>query len=739
MKEIITSIQKQTTVADFVASFNDENGLTGGAPLTESDFLNFSGNGNVTNSQTILSTYTPSERKEWASNGTPTMIKVGTTVRVPLNKSMVEKQMLYGKNQFLKQENINVYFNEYQKTLQSSDGYYKSESLVTQTEKVAIDSQIINLNVRVWIYSKVLEELIDVSPLVSTVSTSKNLNTGGFSIALSPTRDLDFDVRYSTGVNQDGVVNVFNLLGNNNELQEDYLEKYLQYNDLVFIRFERLQMEKDEIGYETGQTLKVSALANPTTKPEEDPAWYRVWDMIGLVDSVDSNVDFVNTDKTVFINGRDFTKLLVEDGSYFYSYRYISGGDNKFMWMGDENSEVFKRNILTGEFDQYITNFALKSIKEYLGFVVNRLSNLGVIPNTVFGSYGERLSKLDKIEGLSEEDRVRNGVWSIIKFFIDEKLDDRLISGALGNADGTILELFNRVCQSPFVEVIGDTWIDMFNFTVRQPPFTGQAIRTVIGDEDNYITIEGKDVLSMSLSYDTTAYSWYQVTPADSSVGEDGKVATARIPVIFLPQVANVFGNKRLQISDIYMYTGALKGTAQTGNLGIVASSTLNDLLYLIESNVYLPFTRRGTITMNGDRRIKVGTFVRLDLTDELYYVTSVNNSLTLSNTVDRVTTIQVERGMRWDLIKGVGTGEYKEVKNNKDLGSAIGTGFTTPRTAISSVKYSYFDIVNIEELRKSIEESFRSGVKLDPERMIKTDFEVNDEVFEYMIKRRYL
>ena len=101
---------------------------------------------------------------------------------------MVEKQLIYGKNQYLKQDNFNAYFNEYQKILQSSDGYYKLESLISHIDRVSIDAQVVNLNVRVWIYSKVLDELIDVSPLVVACNTSKNMAMGAFSITLNPAK-----------------------------------------------------------------------------------------------------------------------------------------------------------------------------------------------------------------------------------------------------------------------------------------------------------------------------------------------------------------------------------------------------------------------------------------------------------------------------------------------------------------------------------------------------------------------
>lgn len=744
MKGLLVSIDRNITVDDFVKNFNEKNNLSGQDKLTVDDFLNFSGDSNISNEKRILSSYTPEEKKEWVEGAAPSMIKKGSTVVTPLNKFITERQLIYGKNQILIQKDFNAYFSEYQKILKDNDGYQKSSVLVSQINRGLIDAQIININVRVWIYSKVLGELIDISPLVSSCSTSKRADIGNFAITLSPARKMAFDVEYQSSSNEKGVVNVFNIFSNRGGLISDYFEKYIQYNDLVFIRFESLEMEKDEIGYESGQVLRLSSLANPTKEPGDNPAWYRVWDMIGFVDTVSSSVNFGYTDKNVTISGRDFMKLLIEDGAYFYPYKYMSGGENKSIWMGNEDSGVFKRNVLTGAYDEYFFNYELKDIRGYLGFVINHLSNLGVIPDDVFGSYGERRSKLNKVPGLREQDRKLKGVWSIVKLFVDENLEDRAFSGDLGNPDGTLLEFFNRACQRPFVEVIGDTWIDTFNFTVRQPPFTGSAIRSVINDHNNYITIENKDLLDMNLSYDTTYYSWYQVTPSDTVIGEVGKVTAAFIPIIFLPQIAAVFGNKKLQISDIYIYVGSLKGQEQVGDIGVLTYAVLSDLLFLIESTAYLPFTRRGTVKVNGDRRIKVGSFVRIDSTDELYYVTGVSNNLSISSSIERTTTITVERGMKWDLIKGVDVyNQYvaKDLSFNK-----VDLTFEKPNTSIETKrkpsvvneKYSYFNIINTTEIKNSIISNWGKG-DYSYTNTVKSDFGVNTDVFNYMMKRKYI
>lgn len=744
MKGLLVSIDKNITVDDFVKNFNEKNNLSGQDRLTSNDFLNFSGDSNLSNEKRILSSYTPEEKKEWAGGMSPSMIKKGSTIITPLNKFITERQLIYGKNQILIQKDFNAYFSEYQKILKDNDGYQKSGVLVSQINRGLIDAQIININVRVWIYSKILGELIDISPLVLSCSTSKRADMGNFAITLSPARKMVFDAEYQSSSNEKGVVNVFNIFSNRGDLIPDYFEKYIQYNDLVFIRFESLEMEKDEIGYESGQVLRLSSLANPTKEPGDNPAWYRVWDMIGFVDTISSSINFGYTDKNITISGRDFMKLLIEDGAYFYPYKYMSGGENKSIWMGSEDSGVFKRNVLTGVYDEYFFNYELKDIRGYLGFVINHLSNLGIIPDDVFSSYGERRSKLNKVPGLREQDRKLKGVWSIVKLFVDENLEDRAFSGDLGNPDGTLLEFFNRACQRPFVEVIGDTWIDTFNFTVRQPPFTGSAIRSVINDYNNYITIENKDLLDMNLSYDTTYYSWYQVTPSDTVIGEVGKVTAAFIPIIFLPQIAAVFGNKKLQISDIYIYVGSLKGQEQVGDIGVLTYAVLSDLLFLIESTAYLPFTRRGTVKMNGDRRIKVGSFVRIDSTDELYYVTSVTNNLSISSSIERTTTITVERGMKWDLIKGVDV--YNQYVAKDPSFNKVDLGFEKPNTSIESrkkssvinEKYSYFNIINTAEIRNSIISNWGKG-DYSYTNTVKSDFGVNTDVFDYMMKRKYI
>ena len=67
----------------------------------------------------------------------------------------------------------------------------------------------------------------------------------------------------------------------------------------------------------------------------------------------------------------------------------------------------------------------------------------------------------------------------------------------------------------------------------------------------------------------------------------------------------------------------------------------------MIESNIYLPFTRLGTITVVGDRRFKKGTWMRLVETGEIYYIDGVTQNYSISkSSVNRTTTLNLSRGI---------------------------------------------------------------------------------------------
>ena len=123
--------------------------------------------------------------------------------------------------------------------------------------------------------------------------------------------------------------------------------------------------------------------------------------------------------------------------------------------------------------------------------------------------------------------------------------------------------------------------------------------------------------------------------------------------------------------------------------LEYMQQQSIQDLSYLIESTALLPFTRKGTITIKGDRRIKRGMNIRLTSTGELFYVDAVSQTAQFDeSTNDRATILTVCRGI---------------VEKHKEL---------------------YFNIIDTD---KSSEQR-----SLDK-------FHVNKDIFNFLLKRRQL
>lgn len=777
-KKILDSIRiwvkYTTTISDFLDSFNRENRLDkfGGAFESVDDFLNYKDpSQNKTNRDIIYSTYNRADRINYydKQKNNPTVVKAGTGVVFPLTQMLMEKQLLYNDSQFLHQSDFVAYFTDYQKILQSSDNYVKASYIdfsVDHTDDAGqvtygakADVQLSSMNVRVWIYSKILDKLIDVSAIVSNCNTAKSFNQGTFNIQLAPARSVDYN-NDGNELAETNNVQIFNLFENgHNRLTHDFCEDFLQYNDVVFIRFERLLIERDTTKYAVGQTVDTSQLANPNLSADGENSWYRVWDMIGLIDSINVTTNFMSSDKTINIVGRDLNKLFTDDGAYFYAYKYVAGSDNKLFYMGDQDNKAFKRLYLTGTYEKYFLDRELKFVNTYIGFVINQLSNIGLVPDSLFSSYGDRISKKTVIPNTSSsssegntnprmveaDSEPCNGIWQIVKVFTDDATNQRVFAADLGGAQGNMMNFITTACQQPFVEYIGDTWVDTFNLIARQPPFTRSAILSVVSDVHNYITVFNRDLIQVSLEYDNTAYSWFQLVPRYLSTSSE-KTTASLLPVIYLPMMANVFGMKRLIVDDPYIFANYLTGSNEAVSTSKLFDAAINDLCYILETNIYLPFTRRGQIVMNGDRRIKVGTFIRLEATNELFYVAQVNNNLNLSNTVDRTTVLTVERGMYWPLITGSISDSRKNntQKNPRNVYEAKQMGADPSSHTLDQVNVrpsgpTYFDIANVESIKANLIANYRHEESSYDSGGMEVKFGVNQEIFDIFMKRRYL
>jgi len=711
-------------------------------------FLDFEGDTGLNNADRIFLVYDDVER---AANQTTLesfnlpYIKPGTDLVLPTDKITIEYALLYGENQFLTQQDFGAYFADTLRTLMNDPLYIRSDQITSNERNVNV--QVINENIRVYIWIASLNRIIDASPFVRRMSTSKNFDVGSFSLSIDDVRleraftdpsrrslvnfiDTGNDVinpfpfnsietgsitirrNIDTGEEDEDFVNV----GRQQTL--GFFEAYLQYNDLVFLRYETLALETRRPGSQRETEVPNTFLPN------------QVWDMIGLIDTVRSHHNEQNTEKALQVAGRDLMKLLIDDASYFIPAVFSAGGNLQIIFGGDTEESYFRRNIISGAYDYYFA-YAAKSIRDVMGFIINHLSNLQIVDNTLFDSYGDRVTQRYTVTGADQnyiETKEVRGIWKIVKLFIDPVTDNRRIADdAIAKPDGSLLNYVKRICQAPFVEFFGDTNADTYDFTIRQAPLTGAAIRNVVQNR-LYNLIDEKDVLNYTLEWDTRYYSWYQIQAQNAFLGDDNQDSLAIIPIVFLPQYVNKFGNKRLILTDNYIFRGSLKGdeNEQTLKLNTFAENILNDLKYIIDINAYLPFSRRGTITIVGDRRIKIGTFVRLRSTEELFYVVNVSNSVVFSrNTVERVTTLTVERGLKIAFIQGfeiVGIDGFPPVVQ-------IGEDDDT--------QYSYFDIVDTQVIVDTILRRVQGSPSVI--RSTSADYAVNDNIFRFFAERRQM
>ena len=417
-----------------------------------SKFLQFT-DGNSTNLEKIKSQYTPEElvaHKDDLDKGCVPFIKLGTKLLVQTNFVQAMITRLENSDIFMPPTNSTAYWDENVKRLVQNDGYVAAN--------VSGDGvlQQIPLNARVWVYLNSDNRLCDITSFVASIQTSKQLKNGSFTVELVPSENVHLRPELAV---EDRFMN--GDAGGKDRWSRrskfvDWFTANLQMNDMVFIRFERLQMEESVAGsFDDDIELAYSALTDSL-----------VWDMIGFVDTVNVAANYEANSYAVTVAGRDFTKILQDDASYFIPQEFIFGSPNNFMisqpgkfLSRNDSGEIFEMNMF-------------QTIKSMLSFIFSRLSTIEVFKNDSVLKSLTRSKFKDEVE-LSEF----LGVWKLFKVFVDPALADRaIVDTSMVNPEGSMLDFVNKVCQEPFVEWFVDTWGSGVDMVVRKPPFDRASI-----------------------------------------------------------------------------------------------------------------------------------------------------------------------------------------------------------------------------------------------------------------------
>ena len=673
--------------------------------MSVAEFMDVASDANgVTNLNAIWAQYDDLEKKkyedEYNAKNLP-YIKVGTQVEFPIPKSPLQIEDVSNSKSFLIQGDFLSYWSENLRKLILDPDY-----VVGLDESAGLSTLMQPMNVRIWIYCKSTDTIYDISQYVMNCTTDKTLQSGNFSITVVPFRSDENKNGFG-----DSYWDIFNTVTPQGYSVRSFLEKVVTVNDIVFIRYERLKLEKERDSIDV-ENIKVDSnkLANTGTE-------YNVWDMIGFIDGCNEVYSAEDNSKATILHGRDISKLFEEDGSYFIPLLDVENdeGDEHWVYLVRPQDSLYQRNVITGSYD-YLWSYKYKRINEVVWFIINIMSNIGVCKNSLFTSWSDKRTTGYSVEG--QNSMSVNGIWQIVKCFVDSEIQTRvLVDSSIGNPNGTLMEYMNRVCQYPFVEFFMDTYINTIDIVIRQPPFNEKAIMSAFSNKE-YITITPDNVLSYNLSYDSRIYTWFQIHIQNNSLlGDKEQTGLAFVPIVYLNEYVELWGNRKLEVNDIYATLRTIKGAQKEEDFSTMQAALLNDLIYVVESNAYLPFTRMGTIELNGDRRIKVGTFILNQATDEFFYVLNVSNSIVYTeNGIDRRTTLQVERGMYVPILEGTATNSIKRLDNT----------FPTVQG-----KPSYFKIVNLDTLRKAAEEAQQGKLTTASSPV------VDKNQFEYFLNRK--
>ncbi len=618
------------------------------------------------------------EWKEWEIN-------VGTVLSIPMNKTNIEVAAVIGKNLFMEQQSLTTFMDSQLRAIINDPTYIPTQRLSIKNKAYTVN--YLNVAFSCWVYIRALGQIMNVTPFIKSLETNVAGGGGTFSVTLSEIMSLTELRKYSEtyySYIQKTAGNKFNL---------SFFEKNIQQNDIVFIRFEKLDIEKNSDA-RGGADMFVSFDSLPN----------QVYDMIGLVDSSYGSYSSEANQSSYTMGGRDLNKMIIEDSAIFFPIA-IAGNAAQTFLAYSANDSVFKRLFDDGSYkNAFVAMF--RSIQDSIGFIVTQLTHTGVLPegSKLFSGYQHSYNRYTKKtedrrskrlvpvtryvvpvtspEATTTEAELQNGVWQIIRFEVDSQLDQRrLNNGELTVPDGPIVDLINRVCMEPLVEFWGDTMGDQFVFIARQPPFTKAQIQDYFNNH-TVITVNADKVSSLNLSWEETYYTWYQIQPMDGLFVQNSFIAGTFMPIVYFEEYAQLYGMHKKVISDAYISASALNGEQSETNLSLYRQAIANDYKYMIESCSVLPFTRKGQVFISGgDRRIKKGMWIILGPTDEIAYVTEVKNTATtIDSNVTRETILTVERCMlRKYVLDGLGAvlingkpANYFSVVDTETIGVAL-------------------------------------------------------------------
>lgn len=657
----------------------------------------------------------------------------GQTILLPPTELKRDFIGLQSEDQVFYFDDFSTFISEKRRELEKDENYIPTLKIYGKIDGYSFNNQVNNINSEfsVWVYCKKLNQIVDISKYCKFVTENSN----SFNLVLSyldrssllkskNSYEENYDVVLSSGFKDNTPTGEYQEGAFYGFTRPSLFHEIISQGDIVFIRFETLGIEKktDE------SSLEINGYGLQIVTKEMLPE--KCYDLIGLVDLCSQSEEFVSDSFSVEIGGTSLSGIFEKDVSLFLPIALVSGSSSGNLVFGSSGENSFMRRLFVDGSYGYLWNYGYRTIEDTVKFYLNQLASSAIITEEedLFGAYpNEKITKVFELlpkslnkEGVIGEKKVK-GIYQIIKVDIDKGVGNRTISDScVSNPEGSIDSLFRRLCRFPLVEYFTDTYGDTFHIVIRKPPFDQSSILSYldyiseIGSKSNelekvpkFVEISSDDVETEELSWNTDFYTWFWNN--DIAFFSDITSTLSFLPIVFLQEYCYRWGSRPLQYSNPYLKIEDGKVLLdEKGRAQIVS-----DMVYVLESNLYLPFTRRGTITLRkGERRIKKGTWIKYSKTNELYYVDSVSQNASISDSsVDRTTVLEVSRGMVITYLKD------RKVEGVESL-------------------ISYFRIVDLESFKKKLKDYSNGKIK---ELEFQKDLSVNKEVFDFFLKRNQI
>lgn len=429
-------------------------------------FINFKNSDGISNLDRILGAYCEDDKINEINNSVNqrkySKIPIKEGIKFVIPYSNVDRASLLTTGIEVVSNNVTTFKASQLALLEADKGYESTKTSLSGYD--TIREKYPDLTVWVWCRSlsntkgerELNGQIFDVSPFVQNINTKMSKTGGSFTITLSPLMCF----KNSEGVWQlEGVKENKNNSSTSREFITDssmskrtesngsketkatqfLFHNIISSNDLVFIRFETLDMERKQriADYNLG-FIDTENLPN------------KIYDMIGLVNRNTKTSNYQNNDASITINGTDLSKLLLEDGTYFYAFEQ-KAGTPQFAGSSTSKSDLTRRLISDNSL-QYLSLYFNTSIERIIQFVIQQLATIKIVPNNLFEAYGDRRNQkyIDsnpesfKSEAKSLEVIRKKGIEKVKQIRIFEEVSEKDDNQVEDGICSTIFENFIR-------------------------------------------------------------------------------------------------------------------------------------------------------------------------------------------------------------------------------------------------------------------------------------------------------